>query len=479
MPRLITDLMLQKQDTCPHWVYFDAHADKRHKARESEWSRLMFEQRLVDERTVISMRGEHETPKGKTPRTRAKNTLDLMAEGVERIYKPLLASGDWQAEPDLLERREDAASDFGPWHYVALDVRGGEKITEAMKDRACFYGEILGEMQGVRPDEGHVLTADGSLFSFFLDPQEHRLHELLGEIAAALEGKCPPPHLASACKHSPWFKECVRLAEGEGDLALLYNVKRKAVRTLRDRGFNTVAEVLAVDPEEFAGAVPELPPSLLDRLRLQARALTEKTHFVRAPYRLPGASGPSSAVGAPQPAEVFFDIEADGLRGNYDFLYGCLVRDAAGTRFEKFVSEKTGDQEAMWRAFLKWFGTMPVGTVVYHYGDHERHSLAVLEARYGGSKSLQRFRQNLVDLNEIVKESFVFPLYFYGLKEVGGYIGYRREAEITHGASTVEYYESWLATGDRAKLAAIVNYNREDCEATMVLKDWLVKEQPK
>jgi uncharacterized protein len=81
------------------------------------------------------------------------------------------------------------------------------------------------------------------------------------------------------------------------------------------------------------------------------------------------------------------------------------------------------------------------------------------------------------DLNEIMKECLVFPLYFYGLKEIGGYVGYKREAEIAHGAVSVEYYERWLAENDRALLDAIIHYNREDCEATMALKDWLVEEQ--
>lgn len=464
-PRIITDLMVQKQDTCPHWVYFDAFGDKRHRAKETPWTALLREQRLIEEEQVVAVRGPYEKPAGKTPAARAKATLKLMAAGAERIYKPVLAAADLRAEPDLLERRDDADSDFGAYYYVALDVRGGERITEAMKVRAVFYGELLAEIQNARPPEGYIITADGSVFSFSLDENEHRLHDLLAEIDAALAGECPPPHLAAACKQSPWFKECVHLAERENDVALLYNIKRRAVRHLRDLGFNTVADVAAMEVAKFAGTRPDLTEALLTRAQLQARALLEKRRFRRAPYQLPPAG-----------TEIFFDIEADGLRGNYDYLYGFLIRDRDGLRYEKFVAEKPADQEAMWKQFLRWFGPLTHDCVIYHFGDHERHSLAVLESRYGGSKPLTRFRQQMRDLNEIVKESFVLPLYFYGLKEIGGYIGYERQAEITHGAASIEYYEEWLSNGDRRQLDAVIEYNREDCEATMALKDWLVKE---
>jgi predicted RecB family nuclease len=293
-----------------------------------------------------------------------------------------------------------------------------------------------------------------------------RVQELLSEIDAIREtGECPLPHLAAACKQSPWFKECVHLAESSDDAALLYNVKRRSLQRFRDAGFKTVADMIAGDFSPLLGTGSDMTEDNLARVKLQAQALKEQRHFVRRPYRLPAAN-----------TEIFFDIESDGLRGSFDYLFGFVIRDATGVRYEKFVAEKPEEEEKMWRDFLRWFGQIPVDCAVYHFGDHERHSLAVLEARYCGSKSLTRFRAAMRDLNEIVKDSLVFPLYFYGLKEIGGYIGYQRQAEIAHGAVSVEYYERWLAEQQRAYLDAIIEYNKEDCEATEALKDWLVKE---
>ncbi len=402
IPPYITDLMVQKQDTCPHWNWFDLYGDYALKAPESEWHKLMFESRLMSEAEIAAARGVYERPVGETLEERAAATLELMRAGVKLIYKPVLINEDFCAEPDLLESRDDLESNFGNWHYTALDIRGGEKVTEAMKNRAVFYGELLAALQGQRPENGYVLTVDGSQFSFPLDEHEHRLHDLLEEIdIIRTTGDCQLPHLAAACKQSPWFKSCVLFAEDNEDVALLYNVKRRALGRFREAGLTTVPQVAESDLKQFVGAGHDMTADNLERIRTQARALIEKKHFHRRPYVL-----------TPTKTEVFFDIEADGLRGNFDYLYGFLVRDAAGVRFEKFTAESPDGQEQMWRDVLKWFGQLPTDAVIYHYGDHERHSLAVLEARFGGAKTLTRIRAGMRDLNEIMKECSCFLCIF-------------------------------------------------------------------
>ncbi len=464
----ITDLMVLKYDTCPHWVYFDLHGDPTQKLPRDKWQEMLFEQRRLDEERLVSELGEHETPKGETLDERAADTLDLMKEGVPRIYKPVIATeAGYVAEPDILERRDDAVSEFGAWHYEAMDIRGGERITEPMKTRITFYADILENIQGYRPTMGYVITGSGTQLSFSLGENEQRLDRVLSGLESILSGECPPPHLASACRHSPWVRECVRLAEKTDDIALLYNVKFRERNALRELGFTTVTSVAEMNPPDFTGASFALSDPLLERLHLQARALKENKHFNRRPYLLPSA-----------PMEIFFDIEGDPLRG-LDYLYGFFIREKGETRYESFVAEQPGDERRMWKDFLHWYGQLPHEAVIYHYGNYERQSLAILDSRYGGSKPLTRFRSQMRDLNEIIKDSIVFPLHFYGLKDIGCYIGHGRDCDIKGGAESVGVYEDWLATGDRSKLDAIVSYNREDCVATMALKDWLVQEAGK
>ena len=460
----VTASMFVKHNSCPHWVYFDAYGDSKKKGKTTAFSEMLLESGVLHEKEVISGLTFVE-PKGRGIEARAKDTVRLMKEGVERIYHGVLLAGDMVGEPDLLERRDDKSSDIGPYHYVAVEIINAERISDAHKGQLSLYGELLLAVQGRRPAFGEVLNASGVRIAFELKEFKKDFEQALAEIREAVAGRCPPPHVSSGCKQSPWFGECKALAEQKDDVALLYNVKKKYILLLRATGVRTVHDAARVNPARLAEAEPRLPRELLERIVLQATALIEKEHYVRRPIVLPEA-----------PFEIFFDIEGDPLR-QVEYLFGFLVRQGAREKYVKMIAERPEHEERMWEEFLEWLESLPQEYVVYHYGDYERSRLAMLESAYRGSKALTRFVSRLVDLNTIVKDSIVFPLYFYGIKDIGGYIGYKRLGKIKGGGESVAFYEEWLTSGKRKKLDDIILYNEDDVIATRFLKDWLAGEK--
>jgi predicted RecB family nuclease len=461
----ITATMFFKYDSCPHWLWFDGHGDPAKMEKQSSFTKMLLERGLKHEQDLIAGYEYVEVKRSGGNAVRFKETVRLMREGVERIYHGVLMSDEFVGEPDILEKRTDRSSDFGAYYYVAIDIKSAERLSDAHKYQLVCYGELLKAVQGVRPDEGYVLNASKTLISFSLREFEQQFHVALAEIRDVLAGHRPPPHLSSSCKQSPWFKECVALAKKTGDIALLYNVKKKAVLALREAGIHTIEDAAEIDPAELAGAAPTLKKALLERVRLQARSLIEDRHFVRKPIELPTA-----------PLELHFDIEGDPLEG-IEYLFGFLRVSGGEKKYEYMIAERPQDERKMWEEFLEYVDALPSEYVVYHYGTYEMTRLSSLEAKYGASKSLELFRQRLVDLNEIVKECIVFPLYFYGIKNIGGYIGFAREGKIAGGGESVAYYEEWLKTGNRKRLDDILLYNKEDVIATARLRDWLDHER--
>jgi uncharacterized protein len=387
-------------------------------------------------------------------------------------------SDDYVGKPDLLERRDGTAgSHFGAYHYVPIEIKSAEKVSDAHKYQLYCYGELLEAVQGHRPVEGYVLNRSGLRIGFALREFDDQFAQAVLDIKQTLGGHPPPPHVASSCKQSPWFKQCLAFAEEQDDIALLYNVKKKIVQILRGLGVNTVHKAAEIDPDYIMksarlagdGSDKLLKRSLLDRIILQARALIEQRHFVRKKIDLPEA-----------PTEIFFDIEGDPLQ-QAEYLFGFLVRRGKEESYEFQLAEKPAQEAEMWAEFLSWVNALEGDYVVYHYGTYELSRLILLEQRHGVSaaqvKALNTFRDRLVDLNEIVKDSVVLPLYFYSIKDIGKYVGFVREGEISGGGESVAFYEDWLNHGDRAKLDAIIQYNREDVIGTRYLKDWLAHER--
>jgi uncharacterized protein len=244
-------------------------------------------------------------------------------------------------------------------------------------------------------------------------------------------------------------------------------VKKKSVIALREAGIMTIRDAAGIDPERFAGKNRYLKRDLLERIVLQAQALLDKKHLVRRLIMLPS-----------QPLEIFFDIEGDPLR-QVEYLFGFLVRKDGPGHDEQYITmlaEKPEDEGKMWQEFLDWTVNLPPEFAVFHYGSYEMARLNMLEAKYGGSPALNYFRERMVDLNEVVKDCIVFPLYFYGIKDIGKYIGFEREGKISGGGESVAFYEEWLAKGNRKRLNDILIYNEEDVVATRYLKDWLASE---
>lgn len=417
--------------------------------------------RFIGAEEVLVRRGAVKAS-GKTPAARTKATLKLMAQGTEIIAGARLAAGGFEAEPDILEKRTDVASKFGAWRYLPVSLRNQDRLNDQHKLKLCLESEVLKLVQGVAC--GQAFLDDGEGLRIGFDPEEYRqrFEEAVDEIRRSLAGELLPPRVSSGCRQSPWLGECVRLAEKDDDVALLYGVKDKLRAALRRQGLGRYPDLAAASADHFLAEESDFSPRTIERTILQARSLAEKRHFVRRPVKFPDAS-----------LEVFFDIESDPLR-RCDYLFGFLVRERDGERYRRILAEKPEDERELWREFLEWAKGLPPGTAVYHYGDYEPARLDALERRYGGSPALDFFREGLIDLNDTVKECLVFPLYFYGLKDIGGFLGFSRQG-IASGADSVGYYEAWLTRRDRKKLDAVIAYNEADVRETAFLKDWLEK----
>src|SRR3989338_6537471 len=138
----------------------------------------------------------------------------------------------------------------------------------------------------------------------------------------------------------------------------------------------------------------------------------------------------------------------------------------------------------MWRKFLDFLAGLD-NFVIYHYAFYERQVFDRLALRYGAPTTLiNKFKDNTIDLHLKLVDSAVLPLYFYGLKDVAGYLGYKWDNPEAGGAESVVWYNDWLDKKDLpdrqagdAILKKILKYNEDDVRATLLIKEWLSSEK--
>ena len=71
--------------------------------------------------------------------------------------------------------------------------------------------------------------------------------------------------------------------------------------------------------------------------------------------------------------------------------------------------------------------------------------------------------------------SYAFPTYGDGLKDIAKYLGFSWRQDDIDGLATVALYHQYLETGvrDGDVMRRILDYNEDDCLATMHVFDWL------
>jgi len=462
--------MFYQYAACPHWIWYDAFGDPARRGEVPALARKLLDQGVVHEAEYV--KGLDLSPVAAAdPDSAFKETLALMRQGASVIYQGAIeAEIDgvlWRGRPDLLEKKKGKSS-FGDYQYVPVDIKSSHSIHPEQKLQLTFYSIVLEKIQGVRPKRTAIINVDHERIPFYPSAIQYaKTRTTAGEIISILSGTKPPLRLASKCKRSPWFLECVRSARDANDIALIYDLDSRAHPALRAAGINGVDDAAAMD----VASLPKIPfctPTNLERVKLQAQALSsDELRWIGSPT-IPDA-----------PLRIYFDIEGDPLL-DVQYLFGFWIVGDNEPHYVRFLAERPEDEKAMWSQFLSWIETLPDEYVVYHYADYERSNTLRMAKEYGSSPAFERFASRYVDLLKIVKESVVFPLYFYSIKDIAKsrFLDYHWRHEKAGGAQSIFWYEQWLETGDRKVLQNIVDYNEDDVVATEHLHRWLLEHRP-
>ena len=68
-----------------------------------------------------------------------------------------------------------------------------------------------------------------------------------------------------------------------------------------------------------------------------------------------------------------------------------------------------------------------------------------------------------------------FPTYGTGLKKIAPYMGFRWRHKEVNAMQSIALYLDYVAdpVANARKLQLVLDYNEDDCLATLVVKDWL------
>ncbi|MBM3267021.1 MAG: TM0106 family RecB-like putative nuclease [Candidatus Sericytochromatia bacterium] len=409
------------------------------------------------------------------------DTVAALREGPDVVYQAAFRDDAWQGYADFLFKVE-VPSDLGAYSYEPADTKLARGMKPYFVLQLCVYAEALARLQGVEPEFLHVILGDlrretvarRDFAAYFRRVRERFLADVAhGRLAAHPE---PVEH----CGLCPWAEECRREWEAADDLCLVAGMRRDHAANLREAGLGTLTRLAEEDPAAPPdGFNPAVFARLQDQaaLQLQTRRSGEPARRVLSPEEGRGLA----LLPAPDPGDVFFDMEGDPyVAGGLEYLFGFVPQEGGEWRFQDLWAHDAASERQAFETFVDMVSARRKrfpGMHIYHYAAYEATALKRLAGQYGTRENeIDDLLRGgvLVDLYRVVRQGLRVGRPSYSIKQLEIFYMGSRQAEVKDAGGSIVAYERWLESQDPAILAEIGRYNEEDCVSTRLLRDWLL-----
>lgn len=446
--------------------------------------------RRHEEQYVAHLRQGHRTVRDLGDAAdRAGRTLDALRQGIDVVVQGELASDGWHGYPDLLVRVE-VPSALGAWSYEVHDTKLARDTQGSTILQLAVYSELLGAIQGLRPQRFCVVTPDPAspVRAFRLDDYAAYCRLMRSRLAQTI-ARHPHDILAETypepvehCDICRWEAQCARRRRVDDHLSLVAGATRLHRAELESHGVRTLAAAARLTlPVPFTPArgARETYAAVREQARVQFEQRTrgEPVWELLAPpcaglLRMP----------EPSAGDIFLDLEGARFarEGGREYLFGLLSHTGYRCWWATTDAEERAAFEAVMDAFANAWARDP-GMHVYHFGHYEVSALKRLAGRHASRTdvldNLLR-AERFVDLHRVTRQTLRAGVESYSIKQLEQYYGYRRQADLVDSAAWLHAAEVELETEGPASITPQIKehveaYNADDCRSTQALRDWL------
>lgn len=406
----------------------------------------------------------------------AEATSAALRAGVDVVYQACFVDDGWRGFADFLVRQPDGT-------YEAVETKLARHAKPYHVLQLCFYSEQIARLHGFEPKRMHIALGSGESESFrvadFAAYYRRVRSHFLQAVADQAETEPYPVEHCGLCDFRPL---CEAHWDAVDHLVRVAGVRRDQVERLRAVGIATLGDLAAATP---GTAVPRIPAATFEKLRDQAALQHLRRESGRLAYHLlpPEDERGLGLLPAPSDGDLFLDLEGDPFWESdrkLEYLFGLVWQEGEDIAYRAFWAHDPDEERLAFEAAVDFIHERLAGDPqlhVYHYASYEPATFKRLAAQYGTRENaiddLLR-REVFVDLLNVVRQGLRAGLPGYSLKQMEAFLPLVRSARIKGGDDATVAYETWRETGDDEYLSGIEAYNREDCLATLQLRDWLV-----
>jgi predicted RecB family nuclease len=365
-----------------------------------------------------------------------------------------------QAVERIPPEEQGSTVQFIPYRFHFIN-----KLPKNDKLSLAFDALVLSEAIGCEVSRGKIMHGDSyATAKVQLSSLTSEVRKRITYVTALLANNSPPDLVLNQhCGQCEFQARCRKQAIEKDELSLLSGMSEKERKKLHGRGFFTVTQLsYTFRPRRRRQTSQRRQEKYHHSLR--ALAIREnKIHVVDLlDPKLDGTP-------------VYLDVEGVPDR---DFYYLIGIRIGTGgdaIQYGFWANDEDGERR-IWKEFLSVLSAVPDPRLV-HYGRYETIFLKRMCERYGGPREASTAAtaiNNAVNLLSSVFARIYFPTFSNGLKEIATYLGFRWSGSPASGLEAIVSRHRWESSKDPGEKQALLDYNRQDCEALELVANRLV-----
>ncbi len=488
----ITASKLYNHCKCPHKIHNDAFADPDLKDQASEFMKLLWEKGVEHEEVILKGLPDYTDISKGNFKERKEKTIQALQRGDSIIYQGVIESGSLQGIPDLIMRDKGGK-------YYPIDIKsgrgldGGDDIIpgvlrEHYAMQLAVYVDILMQLGYCDSKMGYIYDIDTDRVKYSLETPINiktretywdRYQKRKKQVIDILENNAETtPALGGMCKQCAWYSMCKKEVFDKDDLTKIFYMGRRDRDTInKDLKINTVKELAELDISKVMAIknaqksfktdnfLPRIGEKMITDYVRRANVYQKNELLIRKEINFPKKK-----------YELFFDIEDDPMQ-DFIYLHGVVQRVGNREEYFSFTADTIEEERQAWSNFLDYIKSLPEDDfVMYYYSKHEETAYKRLMAKYPGVVMpyyLEELFKKSVDLYSVVYNNTDWPLHSYSIKSIARFLGFDWRDKNPSGAESIEWFSQYQKTKDSNILRRILEYNEDDCRATLVLKDKL------